>query len=348
MTVYLSNNYVLSEGKEIIEKSNLPKVEFYRHNLNPQLSYLSYNLINNLGDTLGELLEETKSGVNRNLKEEVVQTFMIQLIILCAVNMFLGCVCFYWLMRINKKLKYCFECYTLIKTHEIEIQNSICLHILNLLTTFKYNEKILISEFIDQQSSNRAIVMKIESQTNQNQKKRSLAELVQKSPFLSHIKISIRLMLTFTMFISYLIVSILIMLNMQSTARVAVFGIESCQSKAKLDLAFRELYYEFYTDDSQIYQFPNKATYERLLRSAQEYPKFFTDQANDWDFYFSSRKPDFEKMLSSNFCSTNLNKTNTISQKFSNHVCEYFSSQTAKEGLLAFWYYEVDTMRSIY
>jgi hypothetical protein len=190
--------------------------------------------------------------------------------------------------------------------------------------------------------------MKSESQTNQNRKKRSLAELVQKSPFLSHIKISVRLMFTFTMFISYLIVSILIMLNMQYTARVAVFSIESCQSKAKLDLAFRELYYEFYTDDSQIYQFPNKATYERLLQSAQEYPKFFTDQANDWDFYFSSRKPDLEKMLSSDFCSTNLNKTNTISQKFSNHVCNNFSSQTAKEGLLAFWYYEVDTMRSIY
>jgi hypothetical protein len=28
MTVYLSNNYVLSQGIEIIEKSNLPKVEF--------------------------------------------------------------------------------------------------------------------------------------------------------------------------------------------------------------------------------------------------------------------------------------------------------------------------------
>lgn len=95
MTVFLSNNYVLSQGKEIIEKSNFPKVEFDKHNLNPQLSYLSYNLRNNLGEKLVELLEETKSRVNKNMKEEIVQTFMIELIILCTVNMFLGCLCFY-------------------------------------------------------------------------------------------------------------------------------------------------------------------------------------------------------------------------------------------------------------
>lgn len=193
---------------------------------------------------------------------------MIQLIATTVINLMLAGICIYFLVRINRMLKHCFECYTLIRSNEVQVQNSICLHVYNLLSQYKYNEKVLISEFLDQRTANRKIVMDIEEKNKHSNKKRSYVELIQKSPFVSHIKIYFRLLFTFLIFLAYIITSMLIMFNMQSTAKLSTFAIDTCQSKFELENAFRQLYYEFYTNDTLIYTLPTEDSYEQSLVSA--------------------------------------------------------------------------------
>lgn len=52
--------------------------------------------------------------------------------------------------------------------------------------------------------------------------------------------------------------------------------------------------------------------------------------------------------MNGDFCTNHVTRDVTISEKLSKYVCENFSGQTAREGLLSFWYYEIETMRSIY
>jgi hypothetical protein len=80
---------------------------------------------------------------------------------------------------------------------------------------------------------------------------------------------------------------------MNSEARISLFEIDSCVSRSKLEYIFRELYYEFSQDSTQIYTIPVKEEYNLMLAEAQEYPKFFTDKTNDLGLYFGSNKDTF-------------------------------------------------------
>ena len=138
------------------------------------------------------------------------------------------------LFRINSTLKWCYEGFVFMKASEIEIQNSLTSHVLMLMTKFKYNETKLVNEFIDQRFSNKKIVTLVEAKAR-SMNKRSYAEIMQQSLFPNHYRIILRLIWTIAIFLAYLAVIIIIMFNMQSTAKIAVFEIDSCVSRSKVD-----------------------------------------------------------------------------------------------------------------
>ena len=78
MVLDLSNNYIISEGSELREIIGYPKAEFGKYNLNPELSFISYNIVNNFGVKMGELLDQIGEITNKNLSDTVLKTFLIQ------------------------------------------------------------------------------------------------------------------------------------------------------------------------------------------------------------------------------------------------------------------------------
>ena len=148
--------------------------------------------------------------------------------------------------------------------------------------------------------------------------------------------------------ISYITVLLIIGKKTMSTAEINIFSAESCQYKNKLGTAFKYLFYEFYTNDPIIFQLPDSTTFEGMLQSALEYPKFFTDKTNEWNFYFGDYEHHFATLLNGNFCSNSISNPSNYSLTFSRYVCDNFAGKTAQEGILAYWYYEIDTLRSIY
>lgn len=169
-----------------------------------------------------------------------------------------------FLWKINQTLKWCYEGFAFMKASEIEIQNGLSQHVLTLMGRYKYNEKLLVNEFIDQKFSNKKIVQSVEQKYRAMNKTRNYAEIVQQKLFPNHHKIILRLLWTILMFIAYLAVIIIIMFNMQSTAKIAVFEIDSCQSRSAVDLIFRELYYEFSQDSTSIYTIPTEESYNKM------------------------------------------------------------------------------------
>lgn len=206
---------------------------------------------------------------------------------------------------------------------------------------------MLIDEFICQRISNKNIVTET-GKKFEKVGKRSYAEITQDKPYPNHITIFLALVLTLCIFILYLVMVIVIMTNMQSTARISVFSIDSCKSRSNMDLIFRSLFYEFNENDDHPFTLPTEASYNTMIKNAQGYPKFFTDKTNNLDFYFGQRKEEFKNTLNGDFCNNHVALQTTLSQRFAHHVCENFSGKTAKEGMLSFWYYEIETMRSIY
>jgi hypothetical protein len=206
---------------------------------------------------------------------------------------------------------------------------------------------MLIDEFICQRISNKNIVTET-GKKFENKGKRGYAEITQEKPYPNHIKIFLALVLTLCFFIIYLGMVIVIMSNMEFTARIAVFEIDSCKSRSELDLLFRSLFYEFNENDDHPFELPTEAEYNIMIKNAQGYPRFFTDKTNSLDFYFGSREQEFKNILNGDFCKNHVALQTTLSQRFARYVCENFSGQTAKIGMLGFWYYEIETLRSIY
>jgi uncharacterized protein VirK/YbjX len=99
---------------------------------------------------------------------------------------------FVFLFKINNILKWCYEGFVAMKQSEIEIQNSLTSHVLNLMSKFKYNETRLVNEFIDQRFSNKKIVSSVEAKAR-SMNNRSYAEIMQPSLFPNHFRIILRL-----------------------------------------------------------------------------------------------------------------------------------------------------------
>jgi hypothetical protein len=115
-----------------------------------------------------------------------------------------------------------------------------------------------------------------------------------------------------------------------------------------MDLIFRSLFYEFNENDDHPFELPTEANYNTMIKNAQGYPRFFTDKTNSLGFYFGKREQEFKKTLNGDFCENHVSLQTTLSQRFAHYVCENFSGKTAKIGMLSFWYYEIETLRSIY
>lgn len=206
---------------------------------------------------------------------------------------------------------------------------------------------MLIDEFICQRISNKNILTET-GKKFEKWGKRSYAEITQDKPYPNHITISLALVLTLCFIIIYLVMVLFIMSHMQWTAQIAVFEIDSCKSRSNMDIIFRSLFYEFNENDDHPFKLPTKANYSSMIKNAQGYPQFFTDKTNSLGFYFGSRKEEFKNTLNGDFCKNHVALQTTLSQRFAHHVCENFSGKTAKEGMLIFWYYEIETLRSIY
>jgi hypothetical protein len=79
-----------------------------------------------------------------------------------------------------------------MKPSEIEIQNSLTSHVLNLMSKFKYNQTRLVNEFINQRFSNKKIVSSVDKKAR-SMNKRSYAEIMQPSLFPNHFRIILRM-----------------------------------------------------------------------------------------------------------------------------------------------------------
>ena len=80
-----------------------------------------------------------------------------------------------------------------MRPHEIMIQRRFWTKVYDLMSLYRYNEKVLINEFIDQRPNSKDITREIELKTIHLQKRaRSLMDLVQAKQFDSHVKIYTR------------------------------------------------------------------------------------------------------------------------------------------------------------
>ena len=134
---------------------------------------------------------------------------------------------------------------------------------------------------------------------------------------------------------------------MQSTTQISLFTIDTCVKRNKFNLPFRELFYEFINSPQfPLYNLPNKTEFEKSIEDALRYPKIYIDKINQWDFYFKEGRGQFEGMLNGDFCETSLSIKADISQTFAHYVCSNFSGRNGKEGMLAYWQYELGLLRS--
>jgi hypothetical protein len=175
-----------------LEKTSLPLADFNNYNLRAQLGVVSANISKKLGDMLKDLLGKIRKITDSKFSDSIVKTFYIELVCLSSINLFCIVLMFVFLFRINTTLKWCYEGFVFMKPSEIEIQNSLTSHVLNLMSKFKYNETRLVNEFIDQRFSNKKIVSSVEAKAR-SMNKRSYAEIMQPSLFPNHFRIILRL-----------------------------------------------------------------------------------------------------------------------------------------------------------
>ena len=141
---------------------------------------MSYNLIGNFGGHLEAFLGLVKKTIDENLNDRVNKSFFIELGILACLNLLLFALLIVFLRKINTVIVECFESYKFMRPHEIFIQREYWNRILQLMTLYKYNEKILINEFIEQRAEAKRITAEVEVKMRGSVKRsRTTVDLVQ-------------------------------------------------------------------------------------------------------------------------------------------------------------------------
>ena len=70
---------MLSQGYNIREKASLATADFNNYDLNSELTFISWNIANNLGNALSSLQDLVGRITRENLEESVLKIFQIQL-----------------------------------------------------------------------------------------------------------------------------------------------------------------------------------------------------------------------------------------------------------------------------
>jgi hypothetical protein len=173
------------------------------------LAFMSYNLVGNFGGHLEAFLGLVKKTIDENLNDRISKTFVVALGILASLNLLLFGLLILFLRKINTVIVECFESYKFMRPHEIFIQREYWNRILQLMTLYKYNEKVLINEFVEQRVEAKRITAGVEVKMRASIKRsRTTLDLVQNQYFNSHIKIYSRLLFTFLLFLLYILMSI--------------------------------------------------------------------------------------------------------------------------------------------
>lgn len=157
-------------------------------------------------------------------------------------------IIFYLLLILQRKFKFVYECYAKLKSNELELQrvlNAFCLH---MFRVYKFNEKKLISTYLDHEVLYKEKEMEVKER-NQNQRGTSQVYELQASRQLPAVKYtfikSIGLALLFSM---YIVILVLVQMAIYSRIDVDKFRSDVYAYKKNMDYLYLDFFYITTTD----------------------------------------------------------------------------------------------------
>lgn len=305
--------------------------------LNSSIMYLTDNLANVLFKGYNSVTLRFQKMYNRQN-----DGFRVGFYIFISVFVMMLCgsigLIIYLLVVLNARFKFVYECYAKLKHNEIELQKLLNKYCLQLFSVYKFNEKKLISVYLDNEILYKEKELEVKERSANVRQAGGLYDVRRRRQLPSVKNTFIKSIGLALLFSLYIVILVVVEMKIYNRFDIDRYRIKLYTYKGYLDHLYLDFFYITTTSDINVNYTDPTLNLDRYVDQALMYPKLFADSTPEFSTYFAANQANVENLLYKNYCTTaeELRKASVPPRPMDPitlHICNTFAGKTAQEGI---------------